>query len=189
MKKLAGILIMEMVIVLATTSAFAVTNLTQSASVTIASVLSIEFATTTDSTFGSGTIPWTSITPDSTVVTPTGHVTSKPDIGLICKYNGAGNWYAKVNLATTTLTGKLSRYISQPTNRNTSTATNGTVTGLDAWTVIPALATTVYASGTNDSLNTPLGTFIGVNFALDPTGLATGSTYTGTITYTITTTP
>lgn len=189
MKKLFGILIMVVILGALATSASAVTTLSQNANVTLASVLSIEFATTTDSTFGSGTIPWTSVDPASSVVYPTGHLTTKSDVGLICKYNGAGSWYAKMNLTTTNLTGKLSRWISQPTNRNTTTATNGSVTGLDSWVVIPAVAATVYTSGLNDSLNTPLGTFIGVNYSLNPTGLATGTAYTGTITYTITTTP
>lgn len=190
MKKLFVILIMVMVVGVLATGAFAVTTLSQSANVTLASVLSIEFASTTDSTFGSGTIPWTNVDPASSVVYPTGHLTTKSDVGLICRYNGAGAWYAKMNLTTTTLTGKLSRWISQPVNRNTTpgTPTNGTVTGLNSWVVIPATATTVYTSG-NDSLNTPLGTFIGVNYSLNPTGLSTGTAYAGTITYTITTTP
>ena len=191
MKKITLILAMALAIGCLATNAFAaVTTLTQSATVTIASVLSIEFASLTDSTFGSGTIPWTSVTPDSSVVYPTGHVTTKPDVGLICKYNGAGSWYTKMNFTTTTLTDKISRWISQPVNRNTTpgTPTNGTVVTPDDWVVIPAAATTVYTSG-NDSLNTPLGTYIGVNLSLNPVGLSTGTTYTGTITYTITTTP
>ncbi|MBI5144379.1 MAG: hypothetical protein HZA30_04865 [Candidatus Omnitrophica bacterium] len=193
MKKLIGILIMALMIGVLATGAYAVTTLNQSASVTLASVLSAEFANTTDSTFGGSTIPWTNVDPSSNLVRPTGYSTTKPDVGIICKYNGAATaWYLKMNFTSTTLSGKIKKYMSQPTiwNGTSSVATNGAVAGgADTWQAIPSTAATVYTSGANDKVNTPYGTFCGMNFALDPTGLATGTTYSGTITYTITTTP
>ena len=190
MKKLIGMLILAMVIGGLATDGYAAATLTQATNVTVASVLSAEFASTTDSTFGSGAVPWTNVIPTANLVRPTGHVSTKPDVGIICTYNGiAAIWYLKMSFASATLAGKISKYMSQPINRNTSSATNGTVAGgANTWQAIPATAATVYTSG-NDTLNTPLGTFCGMDFGLNPEGLLTGTSYTGTITYTITTTP
>jgi len=191
MKKLLAIAVM---VLLSTTTAYALTTVTQSATATIAGALSIEFANTTDTTFGGGAINWTSIDPSlGNLINCTGHLTTKSDTAVVCKYNGtATKWYLKMNI-TGTLASYVKYYMGQPINKNTSTATNGTLAvptpgvGQD-WPVIPGTATTAYTSGTNDTVNTPFGTFVGLDYGLNPTGLVSGTTYNGTITYTITTT-
>lgn len=185
MKKMIAMTIMAIAIGCMASSAMAVSLPAQNVSITVQTALSIEYDTAANCTFPGTTIPWTNINPVSTLEYPTGgHSATKPDVGVICKNNGA-TWYLKMNLTTTNLTGKISRSISQPVNRNTSTATNGTVAGgVDAWVVVPAAATNVYTSN-NDTVNTPLGTFVGIYYGLNPTGLQNGTSYTGTITYTL----
>ena len=199
MKKLIAVLFTVMAVCLVSASAFALTTVSQSANVSVAALLSVEFASATDTTFGSGTVPWTSVVADSAFIYPTGHVTTKPDAGVICKSNGAATWYIKLGFSSANgLNGKISRYISGlgasntggVTNRNTGAVTpNGAIATPDAWTVIPTTATTVYSSGANDTNNAPDGDGVWINYNLNPTGLVTGTAYTGTLTYTIATTP
>jgi len=189
MKKLIGIIIMAMVIGVAV-NAYAATNISQSASASVAAVLSVEFSTY--GTFNNGSIPWTTVDPSSDYIRPTGSATTRSDVALVCRYNGsAANWYLKMRLTTSNLTGKIYRQIPQPNLRDPAgTPTTGTVAGntTDYW-VVPATDTTVYTSGSNDRINTPNGTFVGVNYALRPEGLQNGGAgYSGTLYYTITTT-
>jgi len=196
MKGIVIIIILMLIIVSGPMSAFAATTATQGATVSIASVLSVEIDATAGATaFGAGTIPWTSVTPGSNLVYPTGgHITGKSDVGIILKNNTTlTSWQLKMQqVSANGLNGKIKFYLAQPTMNGS--ATNGTLAyptpaaGAD-WPVIPAAATTVYTSGTADKTNVPYGTYCGFSYALDPAGLLTGTAYTGTITYTITTTP
>ena len=191
MKKIIALAVM---VLLSATAAYAGTTVSQTANATLAGVLSIEFANTTDTTFGGGAINWTAIDPSlGTVINCTGHSGTKSDTAVICKYNGTLTaWYLKMGIAGTLAT-KIKFYMAQPINRNTSTATNGTLAvptpaaGAD-WPVIWSSTTTAYTSGTNDTVNTPFGTFVALDYGLNPTGLVSGTAYSGTITYTITTT-
>ena len=193
MKKLMIIAIATVFVVGMAAVSYAVDTVTQSAQATVSGVMSIEFAAGSDSTFGSGAIPWTSIDPggDNNIVPPTGHSGTKCDTAVIAKCNSAPTgWDLKMSISGD-LVGKVKYYMGQPINRNTSTATNGTVVGgIPAagsdWPVIPASATAVYQSN-NDTVNVPFGTFIGVSYGLNPVGLTTGVTYNSTITYTIAT--
>ncbi len=188
-----GILAMGIVMGLVATSAYAATSLSQSASVSVQSILSVEFASTADCTFASGSLPWTNVDPSVDYIRPTGSYSTKSDVGLYCRHNGsAAAWYLKMKLTTTNLTGKLYRMIPQPNLRDEAgTKTDGTVAGnAKDWFQIPATDTTVYTSGSNDKVNTPHGTYVGINYALRPEGLVNGGTgYSATIYYTITTTP
>ncbi len=188
------ILALTLVALFVATNVSAVTTLNQSATATVISVLSIEFANTTDTTFGGNAIPWTSVDPAlGNLIKATGHQATKADTAVICKYNGASAaWYLKMSIAGT-LAGKVKIYMPQPINRNTGSVTSGTLaypTPLPDtdWPVLPGTATTVYTAG-NDTVNTPFGTFVAMDYGLNPTGMTTGTTYSGTITYTITTTP
>ncbi|MDP2912901.1 MAG: hypothetical protein Q8N91_02720 [Candidatus Omnitrophota bacterium] len=90
--------------------------------------------------------------------------------------------------STNGLDGKLKYYMAQPTYNGVTT--NGTLgnsvpgSGSD-WPVVPTSDLTTYTSGASDRTNAPNGTFVGVSYGLNPQGLATGTTYGGTITYTI----
>jgi len=172
-------------------AAFAATTATQTANVSVASLLSIEFAPAGQSTVGSGNLNWTSITPTSNVINIDGHSTTKSDTAVICKYNGTGNWALKmkfVNTGTATLEGKLKYYMGMPYYNGV--AANGTLgnptpgLGQD-WPVVPNTDLTVYTAGTLDKTNVPNGTFVGIDYAINPEGLNTTGSYSGTITYTV----
>jgi len=192
------IFVLTLVALLSATAAYAATTVTQSATASVAGTMSVEFADTTDTTFGGGAINWNSVDPAlGNLIPPTGAARgtgAKMDTAVICKYNGSSTaWYFKMSI-TGTLAGKIKYYMPQPVNRNTSLPTNGVVAGGTPpagsdWPVIPSAATTGYTSGTNDTVNTPFGSFVALNYALNPTGMVSGSSYSGTITYTITTTP
>ncbi|MDP2912902.1 MAG: hypothetical protein Q8N91_02725 [Candidatus Omnitrophota bacterium] len=84
MKKIFGSLsLLAIVMAMVAGSAFAATTQTQTATVSVASILSIEFASTTDTTFGGGGIPWTSIDPTSNLVYPTGQASTKAETAVI----------------------------------------------------------------------------------------------------------
>lgn len=190
MKKLQMMLSIVIAIAFAAGSAFAATTQTQTTTVTVASVLSIEFASTVDTTFGSGAISWVNIDPTSSLVYPTGgHVAGKADTAVICKYNGAGNWALKMRFQSSNLTfRKLRFYMAQPTYNGV--ATNGTLFdwvpyyGAD-WPPVPIIDATVYTSGTMDRTNVPNGTFVGINYGLNPQDLTAGVSYSATIIYTV----
>ncbi|MDP2912903.1 MAG: hypothetical protein Q8N91_02730 [Candidatus Omnitrophota bacterium] len=190
MKKLQMMLMIGITMAFAAVNAFAATTQTQNTNVTIASVLSIEFASTSTTTFGSGTISWVNVDPTSSLIYPTGgHVAGKADTAVICKYNGAGNWALKMKFESSNLTyRKLRFYMAQPTYNGV--ATNGTLVdwtpyfGAD-WYPVPLIDATVYTSGTMDRTNVPNGTFVGISYGLNPQDLTAGVSYSATIIYTV----
>ena len=175
-------------------------NKQQTARVTVGSseILAIEFAAAADNVGlpGGGDILWTNIDPSSgNLVRPTNHTNGKLDTGVVVKHNStATNWFLKMAISGGLVVGGESRvkyYLTQPINKNTGTATNGTTVpgsvpadGSD-WPKLPTSATTRYTSN-NDTVNTPFGTLVSMDVALDPQSLVSGTTYTSTITFTAT---
>ncbi len=206
MKKLLAIAIAVVMVSLIAGSAFAIDAgpLTSSASatVTVVQVFSMEWDPVA---FCNDTLAWTDVNPTSdqdTLIRPDGHdptppPDTKPDVGIICRTNANLVWGLKMDVSGD-LAGKLKYYMDMPYNRNTSAQTNGSLlnpkplTGED-WPYIPTTATAAYtcdsSGGANaDKNNTPLGTGVYLDVALNPIGLVAGSTTGGTITYTMTTT-
>ncbi len=196
MKKLAGILIMAMVIVLAAASAFAVpVDQTKASSVTasVGNVFSLAFYNDTNVIYNTS-IPFGSINPSSQFNYPVGRAEfdGKSDIGLVVTTNFDLPWYLKIQPTDTTGNlagaGKLAIYMAQPINRNTGgSASGGLGQGVD-WFTLPASSHTLYSSAGSDNNNTPFGVLAALSFKVDGTGLATGD-YATTVTYTLTTTP
>ncbi|MDP2912904.1 MAG: hypothetical protein Q8N91_02735 [Candidatus Omnitrophota bacterium] len=189
MKLSKNLSLLMFVIVMGVGSAFAATTQTQTTNVTIASILSIEIAEAPDSTFGSGAIPWININPNNSPVPPTGHVITKSDVGLICR-NNQGTWYLKIHMTGATLENKIwcFTFPTKVINRNTSTQADGMLNGI--MNCVRPTPYTLYTSGSNDSLNTPHGTFFGIDYGLALSEqLEAVMTHTGTITYTITRSP
>jgi len=192
MKKIIVLTIMAMLVA---SAAYALTTVSQGASATIGTAMSIEFASTTDTTFGGGNIVWAAVDPSAgSHIAPdsadrTGLPTAKMDTAVICKYNNTQKWQLKMYINGGTLAGKVRFYEAKPVRG--ATAGNGTmyagqpVPAGSNWPFIPTSDTAIYTSGTNDTINTPFGSFCGISYALDPTGLSSGTTATGTINYTI----
>ena len=192
MKRVIATLAILIAMGMVATSAFAATQLTQGATVSVGSVLSVEFAAagaTNKVALGEGTLNWPSADATQSQVYPEGgHVPDYSDVGLVCKYNGTGNWALKISFASGNMAGKLRYYMGQPYyNLETTDGTLGNAAPAagSPWPPIPATPFTAYTSGSEDRTNVPNGTFIGISFALDPSGLEPGTPYGGTITYTI----
>ena len=194
MKNLSLILTIIMVIGYFSTSAFAVTEISSSLSVSLLDVLSVEFDPVADnSNFPTGgPISWASVDPSQDFIRPDGVVTTKADIGLIVKSTKA--WHTSVSyIGVADLNGKVNLYLSQPNLRDESgTLTEGTVTSDDygdavnGWMPIYTDSRDIYWSGANDANNVPNGVFMGVSLCLRPSGIPTGVGFAGTITYTVT---
>lgn len=192
MKKIFGSLIMVIAMAMMAGNVFAANTQTQIISVGVASVLSVEFAeagATNKVALGVGTITWTGADASLSQVYPVGgHVDGYSDIGLICKYNGAGNWALKMKFVSGNMAGKLRYYMGQPYyNGETTDGTLGNAAPAEGtpWPIIPSTDINAYISGSEDRINVPNGTFVGISYALDPSGLTPGTSYGGTVTYTI----
>ena len=197
MRKIFSILTVAIYMICLVTGAFAATSATQSVSIGVKETLALELAS--DAALGTGAISWSNVEPTSTLIYPDGgHVSGKSDVGVRCKSNRAGGWQLKLefNAGQPEVANKIKYYMALPTFGGTATVPgtpgNGTLAntppaaGFD-WPVIPNGV--VYTSGGNDSINTPNGSYAGISYALDPTGLQTGTPYSGAIVYTITAKP
>ena len=163
-----------------------------SVTVTVGSIFEASFFDQNISYPTGGPLTWTNVDPQSNLERPDGYTVGQGDVGLVCITNTGDTWYVKLNLTTATLDDKALFYLPQPTNRNLSSDSDGTLAYAtpgagDAWPVIPDTATVVYTAGYNDTINSPFGTLLSFNFAIDPTGLTAGSSHNATITYTMTT--
>ena len=203
-KTILMILIMAMTVQAQTVfAAPADVNKQQTARVVVAAaeILSIRSASAAD---GVGIpdgqdILWTNIDPSAgNLIRPTNHVDGKLDTGVVVAHNSsAPSWNLKIQVTGALVINgesKIKYYLPQPINKNTSTATNGVTVpasppgvGQD-WPKIPTTLSAIYTSN-NDSVNTPFGTLVTHDVALDPSGLVTGQTYTASITYTASVTP
>lgn len=140
-------------------------------------------------------VPFTNVDPTQSFILPDGRAVNdgKSDVGIYCKSNLNLTWYLKIGVTGGNLPdNKLKYYLSQPTvwDGSASITTNGAITpDPPDWTVIPkGMSTTIYQSGSNDTVNTPFGTLATINFQLDPEGIP-GGTYMAIVTYTVTTSP
>jgi hypothetical protein len=173
MKKLRNILMSVLFILGLTCSSFAATTVTTPVTATAGGALSIRLAPI---------VNWCPA--DQTV-------TGQSDVGVYCMSNSGSTWYLKMKIADTTGTlgtaPGVYRFINGATNRNTGLAANGTVAFNNVWHKIDTADEVTYSSGTNDTVNTPFGTCIGVTYSLQSlVGVNTGVAYASTITYTIT---
>jgi len=191
MKKLFLLIAITVAIGCLATSGFAVTNASQNVSVSVGETLALELDPLAPC--GAGQIDWTNIEPTSNLVYATAHDPTKSDVGVRCKSNRALGWQLSMRFVATSpeLAGKMKFYMKKPLLPDGTTFGNGTLiagqppaAGAD-WPVMPSADTVVYASGTNDVINTPNGSYAGISYALNPAGLAVGPSYTGAITYTI----
>ncbi|MFC1577017.1 hypothetical protein ACFL3N_01620 [Candidatus Omnitrophota bacterium] len=195
MKKLIALAIVLLYGASIATGAFAGTEVTTPVTASADNALAIEFGPTADgwATDGSGI----SFDVDAAAyaagyVDAVEHVSGKSDLAVYCYDNSGSTWYLKMHISDTAgdLGGTVGVYryiaVGGAENKNTSTATDGTIAGAGAWTVLATSAGTIYTSN-NDTVNTPLGTSIGMSFSLqDLTALQTGVSYSSTITYTVT---
>ena len=195
MRKIMLSLVLALSVIFAATSAFAatVTGASQ-ATVTVGQEFSAEFFNDSSVLYPTGgPVTWTGVDPTSNLVKADGDHTDASDVGLVCKSNIGDTWYVKIHETSATLDGKLKFYLPIPVNRNTGGDADGSLaytTPADGedWPVIPGSADVVYTSGANDTISTPFGTLLAFTFAVNPEGLAAGSSHSATITYTMTTT-
>ena len=173
---------------------------TARATVSGAEILAVRFADAAEVGIPEGgDIIWTNIDPAAgNLIRPTNHVNGKLDTGIVVTHNSASvSWNVKMRLSGTLVIAgesKVKYDLPQPINKNTNTATNGTTVpanppaaGVD-WPKCPATLSTIYTSN-NDTINTPFGTLVAMDVALDPTSLVAGQTYTANILFTATVNP
>jgi hypothetical protein len=194
MKKLRNILMSVLFILGLTCSSFAATTVTTPVTATAGGALSIRLAPIADGFSTNGSLISFSVDVDDYLVNwcPADQtVTGQSDVGVYCMSNSGSTWYLKMKIADTTGTlgtaPGVYRFINGATNRNTGLAANGTVAFNNVWHKIDTADEVTYSSGTNDTVNTPFGTCIGVTYSLQSlVGVNTGVAYASTITYTIT---
>lgn len=171
-------------------------SLSTDVSVSISDTFQLEFFTPDGAhVMFSTSVPFSNIDPTETFALADGRTVNdnKSDVGVYCKSSQSSTWYLKIGMTGAIPTGNLKYYLSQPTMYvkaiDQSIETNGAINpDPAAWSDIPNGSTkTIYASGTNDTVNTPFGTLATLNFQLIPGGLASGS-YAASVTYTATTT-
>lgn len=159
---------------------------------TATSIFSMEFYVDQNVIY-STTVPFSNVDPAQTLVYPNARSENdgKSDTGVVCISNIGVPWHLKIQ-------GRYSEglpenclkfYYSQPWNRNTGYQTAGGLTFNAQWLPIPEEGTTIYSSGSEDTVNPPFGTLSTFSFAVDPRGLSSERTYTVAVTYTMTTTP
>jgi len=191
MKKLLIAMIAGICIAGLAVNAYSDTSVNTAISGDVGGALSIEFdddsgnVTFTDPASG---LPITDIDPTSDLNYLDGHSTSKSDLAVICKSNSATGWHL-TSTVSGTLTGKVIYYMGQPTywNGTTSVPTDGRLgnrppTSGQPWPVLPS--NTIYTSGSNDGINTPEGTYCGMDLGVNGGGL-TGGGKSADITFTI----
>ena len=181
---------------LASTARADTATLTSTITAKVKPALSMEFAGVQDTNTA---ISWDNVdsSGENNVIPPTNRPKDEDggdlaDVGVIVKYNGTRvSWYLMISLSgDIDLTDKVKFYMKQPINRNTTLATDGalgfpTPPANSDWPKIPAAPAVVYTSGPGDTINTPFGTFVGISYGLNPVGLEAGTSYTGTVTYTL----
>jgi len=196
MKVVTELLIIAMGMALTASPSAAVTTISVQATATLKSGFRIEFYQPDgEHILYSATVPFSKFDPSATFALPDGRAPydGKSDVGVYCMSNDPVTWYLKMSITAGTIPdGKLKYYLSQPTkwDGTQSVTTNGTIfPDPPEWTAIPKGTTkTIYRSGSNDTINSPFGTLATLNFQLDPSGLNAETTYSATITYTMTTT-
>ena len=160
--------------------------------VTAASVFSMEFYTDNNVVY-STVVPFSNVDPKLSIVYPNGRSEDdgKSDTGVTCISNIGDTWYLKIqgSYSAGLPVNSVKYYYSQPINRNTGQQANGSLTNIVEWRPIPAEPSTMYTSGTDDTISAPFGTLSTFSFSLDPRGLSAGQTYTISVTYTMTTAP
>jgi len=141
----------------------------------------------------STTIPFSNVDPSKSLVYPNARSEDdgKSDTGLVCISNVGVPWYLKLQASYSAGLPKdsVKYYYSQPWNRNTGNRADGTLTNTEAWRPVPEDPTTIYTSGSDDTVNAPFGTLSTFSFAVNPTGLASDRSYAVAVTYTMTTAP
>ena len=197
-KKLIAICFLVAVMLVAQNAYSADSSVTSTVTATVSSVFSASFFNDATSMVypTGGPLMWTNVNPaEGTIIKPDGNHTGKSTLGVVCLSNINATWCLKVGVTSATLQGKMKYYMSQPVDRNTGgLASGGLGNGTPAdgadWPLIGTTAapTKVYTSGTGDKNNAPYGTLCSLTLGLNPTGLATGVSHTGTVTYTMTTT-
>ena len=197
MKSVISILILSFAIacleIAAPFPAVAVYTISQTVNASVKSSNSLEFYTDANVLYGSS-IPFTDIDPESQYNYPDGRAENdgKSDVGLVMISNSNEVWYFKIrgtdvsgNLISG---GNIAVYVGQPINRNTGTATDGTLGQPKDWFTIMTRDHTIYTSGATDKNNVPFGTLVTLSFKVDGSGLQPGP-HMAAITYTMTTTP
>jgi hypothetical protein len=168
------------------------TSLNTSVNLTATSIFSIEFYVDQNVIY-STTVPFSNIDPTETLVYPNTRSENdgKSDTGVVCISNLGVPWHLQIQgrYSEGLPENSLKFYYSQPWNRNTGEQTSGGLTYNAQWLAMPEEGTTIYTSGSEDTLNTPFGTLSTFSFAVDPRGLSSERTYTVSVTYTMTTTP
>ncbi len=163
-----------------------------SVTITASTVFGIEFYTD-DKIIYSTAIPFSDVDPSKSIAYPNGRAEDdgKSDTGVVCITNVGAPWYfnIKADYSEGLPEGSIKYYYSQPWNRNTGYQTNGTLTNNVEWRPLPKEASTIYTSGSDDTVNAPFGTLSTFSFAVNPGGLSSGEVYTVAITYTMTTAP
>ena len=167
-------------------------SVTTTVNVTATSIFSMEFYVDQNVVY-STTVPFSNVDPAETLVYPNGRSENdgKSDTGVVCTSNMGVPWYLKIQGTYSEEMPEdcIKYYYSQPWNRNTGYQTSGGMTYSEQWRPIPKEATTIYGSGSEDTINTPFGTLSTFCFAVDPRGLSSERTYTVSVTYTMTTAP
>ena len=167
-------------------------SLTTNVTVTATGVFSMEFYTDANVIYSTA-VPFSNVDPTKSLVYPNGRSEDdgKSDTGVACISNMGVPWYLKIQgvYSEGLFDGNAKYYYSQPWDRNTNQQTDGTLAGSVEWTSIPTEASTIYTSGSVDTVNTPFGTLSTFSFGVDPRGLSAERTYTVSVTYTMTTAP
>jgi len=158
----------------------------------VSEIFGIEFYTDSNVLY-SNNVPFTNMDALETFVYPDGRSSGdgKSDNGIVCKSNVGSTWYLKLHgepTAPFTL-AKIYYYLSQPWNRTEGATADGQLAQGSAWYNLPSSSTVVYTAGTLDKMNTPDGTLCMFSFAINPSGLKSGTTYSCTVIYTLTVTP
>ncbi len=159
--------------------------------ISLQNIFSMEFYTDPNIVY-STVVPFTNIDPEKSMVLADGRKDNdgKSDTAVVCRSNAGIVWYLKLHLtpAAPLTSDKVKYYIDQPYNRNTGGRADGSLTQTANWYSFSIAPTTIYTSGTQDISNLPFGTLITFNFAIAPSGLEAGKSYSAAITYTLTTT-
>jgi hypothetical protein len=191
-KILALVAIFSVLLLKATTITALDSSASTTISVTAANIFAVEFYTDQNVIY-STTIPFSNIDPSGSLIYPNARSEDdgKSDTGVVCISNVGTQWYLKLQAVYSAglPTGSVKYYYSQPWNRNTGNRANGTLTNTESWRSVPETPTTIYTSGSDDTVNAPFGTLSTFSFAVDPKGLTSGSAHTVAVTYTMTTVP